>query len=72
MPRSFKIRASVKDPRVVMRAIIGTLLVANLAADSGKQAKRPVADFNRGQADSLVVPERVGSELLGIASAEPH
>ena len=33
MPRNFKIRGiHVKDPRVVMRAIIGTLLVANLAA----------------------------------------
>src|SRR5579872_4057838 len=35
MPRSFKFAwkgAAVKEPRVVMRVIIGTLLVANLAA----------------------------------------
>jgi type IV pilus assembly protein PilO len=31
MPRSFKV-GSAKDPRVLMRAIIGVLLVANLAA----------------------------------------
>src|SRR5438105_14720447 len=30
MPRNFK--AAIKDPRVVMRAIIGTLLAANLVA----------------------------------------
>jgi len=32
MPRSFNIAAGMKDPRVVMRVIVGILLAANLAA----------------------------------------
>jgi Tfp pilus assembly protein PilO len=32
MPRNFNIRTGVKDPRVIMRVIIGALLAANLAA----------------------------------------
>jgi len=62
MPKSFNL-AAVKDPRVVMRVIIGTLLAANLAAavitfkpfggsatDLREQAERGMAQLSQLQA----------------------
>src|SRR5581483_8052889 len=57
MPKSFKTgldwRAAVKDPRVVMRAIIGVLLAANLVAAvvAFKPFGGSADDLRREQAD---------------------
>jgi type IV pilus assembly protein PilO len=79
MPRNFDLRASLKDRRFVVRAILGTLLAANLVAavfvfhpfgGSAEELERDMRDRQRSLAQQLQRLERTRNLVAKVEQAK--